>query len=276
MISEEEVKSLMLAMKKRYGLDFTNYEAKSLNRGVTRLMVKHKMNGMSDLWGRILKEDDFFVNGIDDLLVNLTELFRNPDAWVMIRDEILTKFQNSNQLNIWHAGCSTGEEICTMAIVLEECNLLYKSKLLASDFSRAALAKAKKGVYSKAALKNYLKPFLKFYPDKHLEDFFQYGETEATIKPLYHQNVTFQHHNLVKLEMDRKFDIIFCRNVMIYFDKELKVRVLQFLNDCLNDGGYLILGYYDTMPNDSIDLFEVYNNSTRIYKKKELQLNEKV
>lgn len=275
MISEEEVKALMLAMKKRYGLDFTNYEVKSLNRGITRLMTKHKMKGMIDLWGRILNDDDFFMESIDDLMVNLTELFRNPDAWMMIRDEILPTFRKANEIDIWHAGCSTGEEIYTMAIVLEESNMLFKSNMLATDLSHTALSKAKKGVYSKTALKNYLRPFLKFYPDKSLEDYFEFNETNANIKPRYARKVTYQHHNLVEQKMNKKFDIIFCRNVMIYFDSELKSRILNFLNNCLKDGGYLVLGYYDTMPNESIDIFDVYNNSTRIYKKRLTPIRER-
>ena len=273
MISEEEVNSLMIAMKKRYGLDFTNYEPKSLNRGITRLMTKYNMNGMIDLWGRILNDEDFFVNGIDDLLVNLTELFRNPDAWIMIRDEILPQYQYDREIKIWHAGCSTGEEIYTMAIVLAECDLLRKSKLLATDLSKTALEKARKGSYSHASLKNYLKPFLKMYPDRKLEDYFDYEESSATIKSQFAKNVKFMNHNLVDRKMDQKFDVIFCRNVMIYFDQELKARILSFLNECLNEGGHLILGYYDTMPNQSIDIFDVYSNSTRIYKKRVSQTN---
>ncbi|WP_422359602.1 CheR family methyltransferase [Reichenbachiella sp.] len=273
MISEEEVNSLMIAMKKRYGLDFTNYEPKSLNRGITRLMTKYNMNGMIDLWGRILNDEDFFVNGIDDLLVNLTELFRNPDAWIMIRDEILPQYRYDREIKIWHAGCSTGEEIYTMAIVLAECDLLRKSKLLATDLSKTALEKARTGSYSHASLKNYLKPFLKMYPDRKLEDYFDYAESNATIKPQFARNVKFMNHNLVDRKMDQKFDVIFCRNVMIYFDQELKARILSFLNECLNEGGHLILGYYDTMPNQSIDIFDVYSNSTRIYKKRVSQTN---
>lgn len=275
MISTEEVKALMIAMKKRYGLDFTNYEIRSLKRGITRLMGKHKMNGMIDLWGRVLNDDDFFTSSIDDLLVNLTELFRNPDAWMMIRDEILPTFRKANEIDIWHAGCSTGEEIYTMAIVLEESNMLFKSNALATDLSQSALKKAKDGVYSKTILKNYLKPFLKFFPNRSLEDYFDFKETNATIKPRYTKKVSFRHHNLVELKMEKKFDIIFCRNVMIYFDSELKSRILDFLNNCLKEGGYLVLGYYDTMPNQSIDIFDIHDNSTRIYKKRLTPINER-
>ena len=161
-----------------------------------------------------------------------------------------------------------------MGIVLEESNMLFKSNVLATDLSQTALDKAKIGSYSKASMNNYLKPFLKFFPNRSIEDYFDFNEKEAKIKNRYTKKVKFQNHNLVNLQMDKKFDIIFCRNVMIYFDTELKSRVLKFLDGCLRDGGYLILGYYDTMPNQSIDLFDVYSNSTRIYKKRPTPIKE--
>ncbi|MCV9385199.1 CheR family methyltransferase [Reichenbachiella ulvae] len=273
MVTEEEVKAMMIAMKKRYDLDFTNYESKSLSRGIVRLMTKHRMNGMADLWGKVLQDDEFFLNSIDDLLVNLTELFRNPDAWLMIKNEILPQFKFKNNLDIWHAGCSTGEEVCTMAIVLEEVGQLHKSRILASDLSRTALSKAKAGCYSNASMRNYGRPFKKFMPNRELEDFFNFSESGACIKQHYIKNVEYKQQNLVECEMDRKFDVIFCRNVLIYFDGELKTRLLSFFESCLKEDGYLILGYYDTMPNQSIDIFDIHDQSTRIYKKK---VNSKV
>ena len=274
MVTDEEVKSLMIAMKKRYDLDFTNYEPRSLGRGISRLMSKHRMTGMIDLWDRVLRDDDFFLKSIDDLMVNLTELFRNPDAWMMIKNEVYPKYKSAQSLKIWHAGCSTGEEIYTNAIVLNQCDLMHKTRILATDLSTKALEKAKTGHYSKNELKNYRKPFLQFFPDKDLEEFFDVHDNYGTIKPKFKRNINFLQNNLVEQSIDQKFDIIFCRNVLIYFDGELKARVLNYLENSLNDGGYLILGYYDTMPNQSIDIFDVYSNSTRIYKKKSYQTVE--
>lgn len=267
-ISDEELNALMQAMKGRYGLDFTNYEIKSLKRGIVRLMMKHKMTSMLDLWSKILKDQQFFINGIDDLLVNLTELFRNPDAWIMIKDKILPTFDDKPSMNVWHAGCSTGEEVYTMAIVLEERGMLVKTKSLATDLSSVALSKAILGEYSLIILQQYLKPFLAFYPYKKMENFFDFNEDYARIKPHYKKNIKFQRHNLVQDPMDKKYDIIFCRNVMIYFDEKLKIKVLTMFHNALNEGGVLVIGYYDIMPNEGKKLFSVYDIKTRIYKKK--------
>lgn len=268
MITNEELKSLMIAMKSRYGLDFTNYEKNSLKRGLTRLMMKHKMSSMLELWGRVLRDKEFFNEGIDDLLVNLTELFRNPEAWISIRDNVLGQFQDSRYFSIWHAGCSTGEEVYTMGIVLEEMNLLKKNRTLATDLSEFALQRAISGQYPLVVLEQYLTPFLKFYPNRKLKDYFDFKDDHAKIQQRFQNHVTFEKHNLVHDQMERKHDIIFCRNVMIYFDDILKNRVLHLFYNSLKSGGYLIIGYYDIMPDVGKELFEVYDIKTRIYKKR--------
>jgi len=267
-ISDEELEALMQAMKNRYGLDFTNYEKKSFKRSIVRLMMKHKIGSMLELWSKILKDKDFFLKGIDDLLVNLTELFRNPDAWIKIRDFILNDYDSNKGLKVWHAGCSTGEEVYTMSMVLDQKRMLNKTKALATDLSSIALSKAEKGVYSLLIMKQYLRPFMQYFPERKMEHFFDFKEKDAVIKQEYKNHVTFKRHNLVQDPMHEKFDIIFCRNVMIYFDETLKLKVLNLFKNSLNKGGYLIIGYYDIMPDKGKEIFEAYDVKTRIYKKK--------
>lgn len=258
----------MQAINNRYGLDFTNYESTSLKRGIVRLMLKHKMGSILELWSKVLKDADFFASAIDDLLVNLTELFRNPDVWLKLRDEILPNFSNSASIKTWHAGCSTGEEVYTMSFILDELNLLSKSRVMATDLSTTALRKAHKGQYSLQLIDQYVVPLLKFFPKQKVEDYFETDAKTATIKPKYQSNVTFQRHNLVTDPMNGLYDIIFCRNVMIYFDDELKRRVLDKLNERLKPDGFIIIGYYDIMPDYGKKLFKAFDVKTRIYQKK--------
>jgi chemotaxis protein methyltransferase CheR len=267
MISDEELASLMSAINNRYGLDFTNYERTSLKRGIVRLMMKHKMESIIELWSLVLKDKEFFIDAIDDLLVNLTELFRNPDVWIKLKNEILPDYKGKG-VKIWHAGCSTGEEVYTMNIVLEDVGILPNARLTATDLSATAMRKAVKGHYPLEVLKLYLVPFLKFFPNKKLEDYFDYFDKHALIKSKYQSNVVFKKHNLVMDPMNDSFDIVLCRNVMIYFDDKLKRRVLELLHKSLKDGGYLIIGYYDIMPDFGKELFELYDVRTRIYRKK--------
>jgi len=267
-ISEEEVKSLMIAMKKRYDLDFTNYETSSLCRGVTRLMAKHKISAPLELWSRVLKDDDFFLNSIDDLMINLTELFRNPEAWLGVRQNVLENLKYKQNLKVWHAGCSTGEEVYTMAMILDDCGLLESSEIVATDLSKKALSQAQNGEYSIQIMNKYAKSFKAFFPKRSLEDFFDFEADNATIKSKFKKNVTFQQHNLVSCEMSGKYDIIFCRNVLIYFDGILKERIINFLESCLTEDGYLVLGFYDTIPQRILEVFDVKDQNSRIYKKK--------
>lgn len=267
MISNEELNALMQAINSRYGLDFTHYERNSLKRGIIRLMMKHKMKTIIELWYVILQEDTFFMEAIDDLLVNLTSLFRNPDVWIKLEHEVLQKI-DSPRLKIWHAGCSTGEEVYTMTFLLEAQKRLQTAEIIATDLSKVALTKAIKGQYALNLLEQYMIPLLKFFPEREMSDYFQYQDAFATIKPKYQERVTFKNHNLVTDPGIDQFDIVFCRNVMIYFDDLLKKKVLDLLHQSLKPNGYLVIGYYDIMPEHGKNYFDIYDLKTRIYQKK--------
>lgn len=129
---------------------------------------------------------------------------------------------------------------------------------------------AKKGDYSLEVLKQYLGSFLKFFPDRKMEDYFDFKDKFATIRDKYKRQISFQKHNLVHDPVIDKFDIVFCRNVMIYFDNALKKKVLELMHDSMKKNAYLIIGYYDIMPDEGKELFDLVDIRTRVYRKKEL------
>lgn len=264
-ISDEELLALTNAIKMRYGIDFTNYEKKSLKRGFARIISKNNLGSLVGLWSKILKDREFFLGCIDDLLVNLTELFRNPEIWIKIKDDLLKKIESKPQIKIWHAGCSTGEEIYTMAIVLKENNLLFKTKAFASDLSSIALAKAMEGKYPQILWKKYVSSYLKYNEKGNLENYFSIDSDYARVKEEYKKHVMFQRHNLVQDPVNQKFSVIFCRNVMIYFDEQLKMKVIKLFYDSLEDNGFFIIGYYDMLPDASKEYFTLYDATTRVY-----------
>ncbi len=267
-IGDEELASLTTAIKSRYGIDFTSYESRSLKRGFARLILKHKLGSILGLWQKIMNDRDYFVNCIDDLTVNLTELFRNPEIWVRLRDDILNQYINQKEIKMWHAGCSSGEEVYTMALVLRDKNLLHKSKTLATDLSTTILNKAKVGKYNSVLLKKYTTTFQKYLPNGKIEDCFLEDGRYIQIHEDLKRHIDFKKHNLVQDKMEQTFDIIFCRNVMIYFDDALKMRVLKLFHDALDKDGYFIIGYYDMLPEASKDLFKMYDSKMKIYTKK--------
>lgn len=266
-ITDEELEAFTLAVKTRFGLDFTSYEKKSLKRGLVRLIAKKNLKSMIGLWGQMLRDKSLIVSYIDELLVNLTEFFRNYDLWQKIKSDVLKKIWHKNALKFWHAGCSTGEEIYSMAIVLKETFMLHKGMLLATDLSTKALEQAKEGTYSNVIWKKCVKSYTLYNPKGNLERFFTKDEHFFSVIEQLKKQVEFRRHNLVQDEMNERFSVIFCRNVMIYFDSVLKMKVLKLFYDALDDDGFFVIGYYDMLPYESREMFTTYCSSTRIYRK---------
>ena len=267
MISEEELDSLTSAIKKRYGIDFTSYERKSLKRGFARLVMKNQMDSILPLWSKLMADREFLMKCIDELTVNLTELFRNPEIWIKMKDDLLPQYAIKSSIKMWHAGCSSGEEVYTMAIVLNHLNMLRRTKTFATDLSSTILDQAKEAKYSNMLMNKYMTSFSKFLPEGNIEQNFDCVDNHFVVKNEFKRHVEFKLHNLVHDDVYQKFDMIFCRNVMIYFDDNLKMKVLRLFHKALEDDGFFIIGYYDMLPTESKELFEVYDSKTRIYKK---------
>lgn len=269
-VSDEELDAFTMAVKTRFGLDFTCYEKKSLKRGLARLMSKNNFGSIMQLWGKILIDKGLMVSYIDELLVNLTEFFRNYELWQKLRDDILKKLNHFSQLTFWHAGCSTGEEVYTMAIVLKESFLLHKSLAWATDLSTKALQQAEEGRYNKWVFNKGQTAYNSFNPNGSLERYFTNEEGEYgdfLIQTQFKKHIKFERHNLVNDPVSKSFKVIFCRNVMIYFDDALKMKVLKQFYEHLDDDGYFIIGYYDMLPIESKEMFNLYCPITRIYTK---------
>lgn len=266
-ITDEELNAFTTAVKTRFGLDFTSYERKSLKRGLIRLISKKDLESMLGLWTQMLRDKSLIINYIDELLVNLTEFFRNYDLWQKVKDDVLNKMSNQNELSIWHAGCSSGEEVYTMAIVLKERFMLHKSRILATDLSAKALAQGVEGSYNNIIWTKCAKSYALFNPKGDVNRYFSKGEDNFEVINQLKKDVRYKRHNLVQDPVEEKFKIIFCRNVMLYFDSVLKMKVLEVFYDALDDNGFFIIGYYDMLPYKSKEMFTLYCAKTRIYKK---------
>lgn len=266
-ISDEEFAALTNAIKLRYGIDFTNYERKSLKRGFMRIISKYELGSLVGLWSKVLKDKQFILGCIDDLTVNLTELFRNPEIWTKLKEDILPEFSAKHRIDMWHAGCSTGEEIYTMAFVLSDVGMLFKTRSYATDLSQLALDKAMKAAFPRILFRKYEESFQKYLPLVDINRYFEFEEESVKVKPAFKKHIEFERHNLVQDPVKKKFDIVFCRNVMIYFDETLKMKVLKLFYESLNPGGFFIIGYYDMLPEQHKQYFKLHDPTTRIYRK---------
>lgn len=266
-ISNEEIDAFTIAVKARFGMDFTNYEPKSLQRGLKRLMTKQKKKSLFDLWAAMLYDRSLIVHYVDELLINLTEFFRNPDLWQLLHQELLPSFSKYKSWRIWHAGCSTGEEAYSMAVTLAETGYLEQSTLLATDLSTKALTQAVAGQYHEfqwsACQRSYAQCHFRAKADAYLYKDEKYFYIASRLK----QSIQFQRHDLVQESVKGTYDLIFCRNVMIYFDDRLKEQVLKRLYQALSNDGYLIIGYYDMLPDAARKWFQLHCAKQKIYKK---------
>jgi chemotaxis protein methyltransferase CheR len=268
-ITDEEVASLSQSILTRYGIDFTCYEPKSLKRRVVRLLLMNHYTSIHDLWIRLLRDPSFIRTFMNEISVGMTSMFRDPFFWKHLQRLLTKNFSQSKKLSIWHAGCSTGEEVYSLGILLSETGLAQKSVAFASDINQDALETARRGEYHKLRMieneQNYreynsFSDFAKYYTPldgKHVK-------MDARLT----QHVNFNYHNLITDSFIAKYDLILCRNVMIYFDTEAKQKLLRKFYDSLNPGGYFIIGFYDTMLSlMDQDLFRAVDLDAKIFQK---------
>ena len=267
-ITDEELNSLTQAILRRYDIDFTCYEPTSLKRRIARSISVLKLESIHELWVKLLKDRSFIYPFIDEVSVGLTAMFRDPVLWRALKSEVLETLRQKDHIDIWHAGCSTGEEVYSMGIVLQESGLLTKARGLATDISEAALAVARQGNYHELKMAEYARHYLQYNPVGLFQRYHQPDSTGSKMKTSLVQHVDFQLHNLITEPPPGQFDLIFCRNVMIYFDHSSKVRLLRQFHEHLHEGGYLIIGFYDALiPLMDKKQYQIKNLDAKVFQK---------
>jgi chemotaxis protein methyltransferase CheR len=266
-LTDEELASINRAILTRYGIDFFNYETNSLKRRVARVIDKYQFESSLGLWRELISNKDFINVYIDELTVGLTEMFRNPDFWIKLKNDIIPHISNNKTISIWHAGCSTGEEVYSMGILLNEENLLWKTEIIGTDLNSQSIENCKLGTFNAMYKDLYTKNYINQNGRYQLEKYYEVNGENLRFNKVPFKQIQFYQHNLTKDPMNKQFDIIFCRNVMIYFDEVLKIKVLKQFADALKPNGFLIIGYYDALPNQFSDFFTLYDPSIKTYRK---------
>lgn len=242
-----EVELLLEAIYQRYHYDFRGYSRSSIKRRLKHRLSLSGLGTLSDLQREILYDPECFHVLLQDLSINVTEMFRDPSFYRTLRGAILPGLAGREVIKIWHAGCASGEEVYSMAIMLHELGLYGKSLIYATDFDETALAKAKEGVYPAELLQNYTK---NYRDSGGLESFAEYYAARyelVIMRNSLKKNIVFSEHNLVTDGVFGEMDLILCRNVLIYFKRELQDRVFKLFKDSLGPGGYLCLGSKETI-----------------------------
>lgn len=247
MINDRETEVLINEVFEYYGLDFSGYSQASFKRRVTRLMQLDGFDDFSEFLSRIRSDAAYFTHMVEEITVNVTEMFRDPLFYKILRNEILPVLATKPFIRLWHAGCSTGEEVFSMAILLKEANLLQKSLIYATDLNALVLDTAKKGIFPLQMMKQYSENYMASGGKKDFSHYYTANYGLAKFGEDLLEKMVFSQHNLISDTSFNEFDLILCRNVLIYFDKDLQERALTLFDDSLAKLGYLALGTKETL-----------------------------
>ncbi len=264
-----EIKLLLEAIYLKYGYDFRDYATASLKRRILHRLSMEGMNRISEMQHRLLVDVSFFENMLLDFSINTTEMFRDASFYQALRTEVVPFLRTYPFLKIWHAGCSTGEEVYSMAIVLKEEGLYNKSQIYATDFNEKVLKKAKEGIFPVERIRDYTINYQKAGGIKSFADYYTADYTFAAMDRSLKQNIVFANHNLAIDGEFGEMNLIVCRNVLIYFNRKLQNRVIGLFYDSLNTGGFLCLGTKESVRFSKFnDAFEDVVEQVKIYRKK--------
>ncbi len=264
-----ELQLLLQAIYLKYGYDFRDYAKASIKRRIQHRMNKDGFNNISEMQHKLLNEISFFETLLLDLSINVTEMFRDPTFYQAIRKHVIPILKTFPFLKIWHAGCSTGEEVYSMAIVLKEEGLYERAQIYATDMNQTVLKKAKEGIFPINRLKQYTENYQKSGGQESFSDYYDAHYEHAIVDSSLKQNILFSDHNLATDGVFGEMNLIMCRNVLIYFTRELQNRALELFANSLCEGGILCLGSKETIRFATCsDQFTDLAREEKIYLKK--------
>lgn len=246
-IRDDDMEVLLSEILDRYGYDFTDYSKASLKRRINRLLSIDKFPSFAEFRYRLQTDENYLHRFVEEVTVNVTEMFRDPPFYKALREEVLPVLATYPFIRIWHAGCSTGEEVYSMAILLQEMNLLHKSLLYATDVNPGVLDKLRKGIFPLANMKQYAENYIR---SGGTQDFSKYYTTKYSLAKFDQSlasKMIVSTHNLTSDRSFNEFQLICCRNVLIYFEKDLQDRVLTLFTDSLEKRGFLGLGSKESL-----------------------------
>jgi chemotaxis protein methyltransferase CheR len=264
-----DIRNLTETIKKNYGYDFTNYAMSSFKRRIQRILELYKFGSVAELTRKIAENGQFFEEFLSEITVNVTEMFRDPSFWRELRDKVIPNILlNHKRVTIWHAGCSSGEEVYSMAILLKEMGILDSSRIIATDIDDEILLRAKSGIYNEKSMELNEKNYIRFRGEHKFSDYYQTKSGKIHMDKSLVKDVSFRKHDLVSGIVFNKFDLLLCRNVMIYFNQSLQNDVLKKLHESIFKYGYLAIGSKESLIWCEIaNRFIVVNNEEKIYKK---------
>jgi chemotaxis methyl-accepting protein methylase len=268
-LQEIEIKLLLEGLYQMYGYDFRGYVRGSIGRRILYRMKTEKLPTITALLEKVLHEPGVLERLLADFSIMMTEMYRDPSFFAAFRNEVVPLLRELPEIRIWHAGCATGEEVYSMAILMQEEGLSDKTKIYATDMNEKALNAAQKGAFPLKKMQQYTKNYLKAGGKMAFSEYYTTDHQFAYFSPNLTDNLIFAQHNLVSDSSFNEFHVILCRNVMIYFDNALQQQVHRLFYDSLADGGFIGLGSKESilgMPKGIT--YSEFNSCEKIYRKK--------
>lgn len=267
-MDSKEYLDLLESVRMAYGYDFTDYAESSVKRRITHFMENRKITTIDALSKMLLKDEARFEEFVQELSVTVTEMFRDPFFYKSIRDSVIKRLATYPVIKIWIAGCATGEEVYSLAILLKEEGLLDRSLIYATDINQKSLDIAKEGVYPLANMKGYTHNYMQAGGMESFSSYYTAKYSSVLFEKTLKQNVVFAPHNLAADKSFNEFQLIICRNVLMYFNKNLQDKVLSLFHESLCHFGFLGLGDKESLLfADNKFCFEETDKKQKIYMK---------
>jgi chemotaxis protein methyltransferase CheR len=247
MTDQAELKELLESIRFIYGYDFTEYAEASVKRRIDHFMHANKIGSLRDLGKTLFKEDAVFERFIQEVTVNVTEMFRDPPFYKSLQENVIERLATYPFIKIWIAGSSTGEEVYSVAIFLKEKGILERSVIYATDINQKALQTARAGVYHLKNMKGYTANYIKAGGQHSFSGYYVAKYDSALLDRSLRQNIVFSVHNLAVDKSFNEFQLILCRNVLIYFNQQLQSKVIDLFYESLCPLGFLALGNKESL-----------------------------
>lgn len=262
-----EIRLLLEAIWERWGYDLRDYAARSMSRRVRAVLAATGVAHLGELQHRVLHERELFADVIERMTVHVTELFRDPEVYRELRLRVVPLLRTYPALKVWHAGCSTGEEAYATAILLAEEGLAMRTQLYATDLSHRAIEQAKEGVYPAVNLVAFARNHVQSGARTDIGDWLTAAYGSVAMRESVRARILFFQHDLVSDQVFGEMNLVFCRNVLIYFNADLRARVLRKIAESLCPGGFLALGTSERLSDADVALgFRPFSEPHRIYR----------
>lgn len=259
----------MEIVDEKYGYDFSGYSQAHIRRRVLNRLSMSGFSSIKELMDSVERDKTIASKLLMDLSITVTEMFRDPDFFKALRSTVIPILRTYPFIKIWHAGCSTGQEAYSMAILLKEEGLYDRTTIYATDFNQEALNSAKEGIYSGNLMRTYTQNYQEAGGKESFSDYYTSSYEMAIMDQELKRNIVWANHNLVTDAVFAEVHLVFCRNVLIYFDKELQNKVHRLFYDSLIKGGVLCLGSKESLkfgPNSNS--YTEMDKKQRIFKKR--------